>query len=193
MAFAVPRRGYRDAGSCRLIVWVAYGVWDNWRIVARAWPIVPLRLRPGMAGEWLGLTELRSWRGTPVRYRSRDAGDRSGRSTGRTSQLVGPHRRGRTRGKCGRGLVDIWHPTPWGRCFAGSCAISRPPASARSIPADAAPLILTPVEDQPRLGSYSGAEFAVLQRWTSPTCPILYRHLRWVLYREARTPPKKRA
>ncbi len=60
-----------------------------------------------------------------------------------------------------------------------------------AVPAEPAPLVVTPVEDQPLLStSYSGAEFALLQRWQPASLDSLSARLRWVLFREAKTPPE---
>ena len=60
-----------------------------------------------------------------------------------------------------------------------------------AIPADAAPLVITPVEDQPLLKDrYSGAEFPVLRTWRPHNLGDFNAYLRWVLYREAKTTPE---
>jgi hypothetical protein len=60
-----------------------------------------------------------------------------------------------------------------------------------AVPADTAPLVITPVEDQPLLKDrYSGAEFPVLQTWRPTGLGDFNAYLRWVLYREAKTTPE---
>ena len=60
-----------------------------------------------------------------------------------------------------------------------------------AVPADPAPIVVTPLEDQPALQDrYSGAEFAVLQRWRPAGLGDFNAYLRWVLYREAKTAPE---
>ena len=60
-----------------------------------------------------------------------------------------------------------------------------------SVPTAPAPVVVTPAEDQPRLADrYTGAEFVLLHRWRPETLEGFNAHLRWVLYREARTPPE---
>jgi hypothetical protein len=60
------------------------------------------------------------------------------------------------------------------------------------VPADPAPIVITPAEDQPLLKDrYSGAEFAVLQQWRPRDLGAFGNaYLRWVLYREAKTMPE---
>ena len=62
---------------------------------------------------------------------------------------------------------------------------------AAAVPSDAAPLVITPVEDQPLLKDrYSGAEFPILQTWRPTGLGDFNAYLRWVLYREAKTAPE---
>jgi hypothetical protein len=58
-----------------------------------------------------------------------------------------------------------------------------------SVPLAAAPIVIAPPGDQPRLRSrYSGTEIAVLQRWQPSTLSDFYSRMRWALYREAMQP-----
>ena len=61
-----------------------------------------------------------------------------------------------------------------------------------ALPAEPAPLVITPVADNARLSQgYRGREFALLQRWAPSGLGDFNAHLRWVLFRAAKTPPEK--
>lgn len=173
-----------------MIVWIAYGVWDNWRIVVRSVLVVPLML--GMTWQISSMVSLSFDRG---------AGRQSGiiheipatdlvdlqEELRNLAALVG--------GGDHEAHVDVIWPS-----LAGDTVLPvlqwqlRAFPNARfesSIPLDVASLVLTTVEDQPRLNSYRGAEFAVLQRWTMAQLAVPDSVLRWVLFREALAPPEK--
>jgi hypothetical protein len=62
-----------------------------------------------------------------------------------------------------------------------------------AVSAAAAPVVVAPPGEQPRLSSrYSGTEIAILQRWEPSALIDFYSRLRWVLYREAMQPPTTR-
>lgn len=188
------RSVYAGVGAATLVmsvtVWIAYGVWGNWRTVARSLPIVPLMF--GMAWQVGSMVSL-----------SFD------RSAGRQSGIVHEmpaidlvdlqselrNLSARNGGGEREAAVDVIWPAlaadpilpvlQWQLRAFPSVRFSA------SIPPDVAPLVLTQVEDQPRLNSYSGAEFAVLQRWTIAQLPDSNSVLRWVLFREALAAPEK--
>lgn len=173
-----------------IVVWIAYGVWDNWHTVARSLPIIPLLL--GMAWQISSMASLSF---------DHTAGRQSGivhempatdlvdlqEDLRNLSALSGGGER--------EANVDVIWPAltndtvmpvlQWQlRAFPNT-------RFRASIPLDAAPLVLTALEDQPRLNNYSGAEYAVLQRWTIAQLRDPDSVLRWVLFREALTPPEK--
>jgi len=175
--------------SVSVIVWIAYGVWDNWHTVVRSLPIVPLVL--GMTWQIGSMVSLSYDRG-------------AGRQSGvvhemPATDLADLQRELRNLSARNGGereaAVDVIWPSlandpvlpilKWQlRAFPNA-------RFSASIPPDAAPLVLTPLEDQPWLSNYSGAEFAVLQRWTIAQLPDSNSVLRWVLFREALAAPEK--
>jgi hypothetical protein len=173
-----------------LLVWVVYGVWDNWRSVARTLPVVPLIL--GLAWQVGSMVALSYDRGAGRQpgivheMPATDVVDLQSELRNLSALSDGGEREAN---------LDVVWPSlvsdpviPVVRWQLRNFPNARFSAS---IPMDVAPLVLTPVEDQPRLNAYSGAEFAVLQRWTHAQLPDLTSMLRWVLYREALTPPEK--
>jgi len=185
---------YAGVGAATLVMtvttWIAYGVWGNWHTVARSLPIVPLVL--GMALHVGSMVSLSYDRG-------------AGRQSGivhelPATDLVDLKKELRSLSALNGGgereaAVDvIWSPLEADPVLPVLRWQLRAFPSVRfsaSIPPDVAPLVLAPVEDQPRLSNYSGAEFAVLQRWTIAQLPDFSSALRWVLYREALTAPEK--
>ncbi len=185
---------YAGVGTATLImsviIWIAYGVWDNWRTVARALPIVPLVL--GLAWQIGSMVSLSYDRG---------AGHQSGivhempdadlidlqKELRNLSALNGGGER--------EAEVDVVWPSlatdPVMPVLQWQLRAFPNVRFNASIPPDVAPLVMTRVEEQPRLNSYSGAEFAVLQRWTIAQLPDSSSALRWVLFREALTAPEK--
>lgn len=173
-----------------VVVWIAYGVWDDWRTVARFVPIVPLLL--GIAWQMSSMVSLTFDYGAGRQsgiihvMPATDLVDLQGDLRDLSALSGGGEREAN---------VDVIWPSlatdtvmpvlQWQlRAFPNV-------RFQASIPPDVAPLVLTPVEDQPRLNNYSGAEFAVLQRWTVAQLPDPDSVLRWVLFREALTPPEK--
>lgn len=172
------------------LVWLAYGAFGNWRIVARGLPVIPLAL--GLA--W-GLSQT-----TSLSY---DRG--AWRQSGITREVVAPaaadfrealEQLSALQGGGTREIaVDLAWPVrpddpllPVVRWQLRDYPYLRVSAA---VPAEPAPLVVTPVEEQPRLSErYSGAEFVLLQRWRQDGIEGFNANLRWVLYREARTPPE---
>ena len=59
-----------------------------------------------------------------------------------------------------------------------------------TLPADPAPLVITPEGAETALGErYGGASFTLLERWRPESLGTFANWLRWVIYREAATPP----
>ena len=173
-----------------LLVWVIYGVWGNWRTVARTLPLVPLIV--GLAWQVGGMVSLSYERG---------AGRQSGivHETPATDLVDLRNELRNLSALSGGGERDANVDVVWPSLVSDPVIPAirwqlRNFPNARfssSIPPDVAPLVLTPLEDQPRLNDYSGAEFAVLQRWTLAQLPDLTSTLRWIFYREVLTPPEK--
>lgn len=171
-----------------LFVWVVYGVLGNWRTVAQALPVVPLVL--GLAWQVRSMVSLSydhgAWRRAAIVH-DLPASD----LVDLQSELH--NLSALNRGGAREAVVDVAWPSlvsdpvvPLLRWQLRDFPYARFSAS---IPSDAAPLVLTPVEEQPRLNGYSGAEFPVLKRWTMAKLPDFTSALRWVLYREALAPP----
>lgn len=174
-----------------VLVWLAYGVLGSWDVVARAWPVIPLAL--GLAwgggqvaalsydrGAWRQSAALHEVAATDTVDLQRTLRDLSALHGGGTREakidLVWPERQG-----------DPMLPTlRWQLRDYPNLRV------AASMPSDPAPLVFTPVAEQPRLADrYSGAEFAVLQRWRPAGFESVQQVLRWLLYRETRTAPEK--
>ena len=167
-----------------VLVWVVYGVFGNWRVVGQALPIVPLIF--GLAwgvGQLVSLSYDRGAGRQAAALIETPAPDLVDLST-TVRNLSALHGGGAQDGK----LDLIWPARPGDPMLAElRWQLRDHPALrvAASVPADPAPLVITPVGDQPLLKDrYSGAVFdGELQ-------PFLDAYLRWVLYREAKTTPE---
>ena len=173
-----------------VLIWVVYGVFGNWRTVGQALPIVPLIF--GLAwgvGQLVSLSYDRGAGREAAALIETPAPDvRDLEATLR--DLSALHGGGSRDGK-----VDlIWPERPGDPMLAELRWLLRDHAGLRvvaAVPPDTAPLVITPVEDQPLLKDrYSGAEFPVLQTWRPSGLGDFNAYLRWVLYREAKTPPE---
>ncbi len=177
-------------GLIMLLIWIAYGVYGNWGLVAITLPIFLLTLGLAWgAGQMVSLSYDRSaWRQTGITHETAAAATADFREAlQQLSALRGTGAR--------ETAIDlVWPARPddpllpvvrWQLRDFPYLRISA------AVPAEPAPLVVTPVEDQPLLStSYSGAEFALLQRWQSASLDSLSARLRWVLFREAKTPPE---
>lgn len=174
-----------------LLVWLAYGALGSWGVVARTWPMVPLLL--GLAWGGGQVTALSYDRGAwrqPAVLHEVAAADLADLQT--TLRDLAALKGGGTR----EAQIDLVWPAqpadlmlPMLRWQLRSFPNARVGAS---VPADPAPLVITPVADQPRLADrYSGAEFAVLQRWQPVGFESAQDGIRWLLYRETRRAPEK--
>lgn len=174
-----------------VVIWIAYGVYGSWRIVVLAAPVVPLLL-----GLLWGLSQTASlsfeqgaWRQVAALHvlpatdtpdfaaTLRDQGAQKGTGAREvTIDVAWPER-------VNDPLLPVlrWQLRDFPNArFSGA------------LPAKPAPLVITPVADNARLSqSYRGREFALLQRWTPSNLGDFNAYLRWVLYREAKTPPEK--
>ncbi len=172
-----------------VIGWVAYGAWDSWQIVRAALPVLLLAI--GLAWSTSQMTSLSFDRGAwrqPAALHEVAATDLADlqRALSDLGGLTGGGRDAR---------IDVAWPDlrtssmlPMLRWQLRDFEQLRITAS---VPADPARLVITPQEDQPRLDGYRGAEFAVVQHWTPAQIPNRGALLRWLLYREDRTPAQK--
>ena len=173
-----------------LLVWVAYGAYGNWGLVAAWLPVIPLVLGAVWgAGQMTSLSYDRgAWRQTGLSHETAAAGVADFREALR---LLSAQQGGGAR----EIAVDLAWPTqindpllPVVRWQLRDFPYLRVSAA---VPADPAPLVVTPVEDQPGLSDrYGGAEFALLQRWQPASLDSPNARLRWVLFREAKTLPE---
>ncbi len=174
-----------------VLIWVVYGVFGNWRTVGQALPIVPLIF--GLAwgvGQLVSLSYDRGAGREAAALIETPAPDLADLAT-TVRNLSALHGGGAQDGK-----IDlIWPARPGDPLLAElRWQLRDHPALrvAAAVPADPAPLVITPVEDQPLLKDrYSGAEFPVLQTWQPSGLGDFNAYLRWVLYREAKTPPEQ--
>jgi len=189
-------------------LWLIYGVWGDWRTVARALPVVPLVL--GMVWGVSQLTGLNydrgAWRQAAVLAETPAPGLADLQAELR--DLAALHGGGAREARIdlvlpassddlyiAAGLAPMLRWTL--RDFPNLRIVTNLPADSQADPQDAgssgtglAPLVITPVEDQPILSErYRGAEFTILQRWSPHSLEDFNSRLRWVLYREAKTPP----
>ncbi len=172
-----------------IVVWVAYGVWDSWRMVVIGLPVVALVL--GLAWHVSQMVSLTYDRG-------------AGRQSAILHELPATDL-----ADLQKLLLDLGGLTGGGRDAAVDVAwpdlVTDPAVPvlrwqlrdftaaqfSAALPAQPARIVIAPVEEQPRLDGYSGEEFGVLQRWTPAQLSDFSSILRWVLYREARTLPEK--
>ena len=174
-----------------VLIWVAYGALGSWGVVARAWPLIPLLLGliwgGGQAvalnydrGAWRQPAVLHEMAATNVADLQASLRDLAALHGGGTREaridLVWPERQG-----------DPMLPMlRWQLRDFPNLRV------AASVPADPAPLVITPAEEQSRLAErYSGAEFALLQRWRPVGFESAYQAVRWLLYRESRIAPER--
>jgi len=173
-----------------LIVWVAYGVWDNWRVVATALPVVPLVFGLGWhAGQMVSMSFDRgAWRQAGVLHEAPATDLVDLQATLR--DLSALHGGGAREANIDVAVADLVTDSlvPVLRWQLRDFPNTRFSAA---VPVDPAPLVLTPVEEQPLIQAYSGAEFAILQRWMPMLAADAASSLRWILYRETYTPPEK--
>ncbi len=174
-----------------IVIWIAYGVYGSWRIVVLAAPVVPLVL-----GLLWGLSQTASlnfeqgaWRQAAALHvlPATDTPDFAATLRDQGAQK-------------GTGAREVQIDVAWPeRVNDPMLPILRwqlrdfPNARfSGALPADSAPLVITPVADNARLSQgYRGREFALLQRWAPSGLGDFNAHLRWVLFREAKTPPEK--
>ncbi|PKO21672.1 MAG: hypothetical protein CVU38_13380 [Chloroflexi bacterium HGW-Chloroflexi-1] len=174
-------------------LWVVYGVWGSWGTVARALPLVPLVF--GLAwgvSQISGLNHDRgAWRQAAVLAET----PASGLGELQTALIELSALQG---GAAYETRVDLVLPATPGDPLAPTLRWALRDFTAlrvtASVPTDPAPIVITAAEDQPALSDrYTGAEFTVLQRWTPETLGDFDARLRWVLYREAKTPADGRS
>jgi hypothetical protein len=193
-ALAEWRQLYTGVGivtaALALLVWVIYGIFGSWQTVVQALPIVPLIF--GLAWDVGQLVALSYDRG-------------AGRQAAALIELPAPDLVDLTAavrvasalkgGGADEARVDLVWPARTGDTMLAALRwqLRDFPALrvAAAVPADPAPIVITPLEDQPALADrYSGAEFPVLQRWRPVGLGDFNAILRWVLYREAKTAPE---
>lgn len=172
-----------------VVIWIAYGVWDSWRIVVMALPVVPLVF--GLAWQVDQMVSLSydrgAWRQTGILHEMP------------ASDLVDLHKLlldfGGLTGGGRDARVDVAWPNlvddPAVPVLRWQLRDFQAAEFTAALPAEPARMVITPVGEQPRLDGYSGEEFGVLQRWTPSELSDSSAIIRWVLYREARTLPEK--
>ncbi|MGQ9840934.1 MAG: hypothetical protein ACUVR4_10530 [Anaerolineae bacterium] len=176
--------------SVTLIMWLAYGAYGNWRMIGQTLPVVPLVL--GLAwslGQMTALSYDRgAWRQSAITHETvAPAAADFREALSQLSAFQG--------GSAREAAIDlIWPNRPDDPLFPVVRWLLRDYPYLRisaSVPIDPAPLVVTPAEEQPRLGErYTGAEFVLLRRWQPEGLAGFNAILRWVLYREAKTPPE---
>jgi 4-amino-4-deoxy-L-arabinose transferase-like glycosyltransferase len=179
-----------------VVIWIAYGVYGSWRTVVLAAPVVPLLL-----GLLWGLSQTASLSFEQGAWRQ--VGALHVLPATDTPDFAATLRdQGALRGTGAREVnIDVAWPE---RVNDPLLPVLRwqlrdfPNARfSGALPAEPAPLVITPVADNARLNQgYRGREFALLQRWTPGSglpgsLGDFNVHLRWMLFREAKTPPEK--
>jgi len=172
------------------LVWIVYGVFGSWRTVAQVLPIVALVF--GLAWNVGQVTALSYDRGA---WRQAAMLDEVPAPDLANLMAVAHNISALNGGGAQDGRVDVaWPERPGDPVLAMLRWQLRDIATVRvdaSVPMDPAPIVITPVEDQPSLKDrYSGAEFPVLERWQPVGLGDFNAYLRWVLYREAKTAPE---
>ena len=189
---------YLGVGAATLlmlvVVWIAYGVWDSWAVVARTVPVVLL-----IAGLLWQVSEMVSlafdhgaWRRSGILHEmpAADLGDL------RKALLdLG--------GLAGGGQdasVDVAWPDLSGNpivpLLRWQLRDRETVRFAASLPADPAALVITEIPadgagEQSRLEGYSGTEFGIAQHWAPGGFGNVAAAVRWLLYREAKVAPEK--
>jgi 4-amino-4-deoxy-L-arabinose transferase-like glycosyltransferase len=172
-----------------VVGWVAYGAWDSWQVVRHTLPA--LLLFVGLAWSVSQMVSLSfdrgAWRQPAILHdvAATDLADLQ-RALSDLGGLAGGGR---------DAPIDVAWPdlgtSPVLPMLRWQLRDFEQLRLAAAVPPDPARLVITPQEDQPRLANYRGADFAVVQRWTPAQLPDRGALLRWLLYREDRTPAQK--
>lgn len=172
-----------------VVGWVAYGAWDSWQVVRHTLPA--LLLFVGLAWSVSQMVSLSfdrgAWRQPAILHdvAATDLADMQ-RALSDLGGLAGGGR---------DAPIDVAWPdlgtSPVLSMLRWQLRDFEQLRLTASVPPDPARLVITPQEDQPRLAAYRGADFAVVQRWTPAQLPDRGALLRWLLYREDRTPAQK--
>lgn len=174
-----------------VLLWLAYGYWGSWQTVARALPVVPLVV----GGLWCGsqLSALNydrgAWRqpAALTQVPASGLGDLLAELRNLSALHGGGAREARLDLVLPVGSAKALAPTlRWHlRDFVALRVLS-------AVPPEPAPLVITPADKQlSPAGNYTGAEFTVLQSWRPESLLGFDAWLRWVLYREAKTPAEE--
>lgn len=173
------------------LLWVVYGIWGSWRTVALALPVVLLAflLAWGLSQTVALNYERGAWRQAALVHVQPATDTADFRETLRQLSML-------QRGSAHEVRVDLAWPQRPGDAMLPTLRWQLRDFSELRITAsvldDPAPVVITPVEEQPTLAErYSGTEFALLQRWQPQSLDGFYSALRWVLYREVKTAPEK--
>jgi hypothetical protein len=188
------RQIYLIVGSLTLILavlqWFAYGIWGDWRTVARVAPFVPLVL--GLfwtLSQSIGIgLDHGAWRQANPLHESTSEGylDLADELEG----IAALHGRGNREISVDLVLVPGRDEPlePVLRWLLRDYPMVRRSAA---VPLQPAPIVITAAEVQPALAdAYGGADFPVLVYWQPSMLDSAYARLRWVLFREARIPPE---
>jgi hypothetical protein len=170
-----------------IVIWIAYGVWESWQLVGRTLPVVLFAFAfAWQLSQMAGLSHDRgAWRQPGVVHETAARGVLDFRETLRGLSAL-------KRGGPNDAAVDlVWPQRPGDSALALLRWELRDFDNLRvraSVPPDAAPIVIGPLEEQPRLvDGYSGADFPILASWRPTSLGDFNSYLRWVLYRDARS------
>jgi hypothetical protein len=189
------RQIYLIVGSLTLILaviqWFAYGMWGDWRTVARVAPFVPLVL--GLTwtlSQTVGISlDHGAWRQANLLHEYTGSGftDLAAEVEG----IAALHGRGNREVAVDVVIVpgrdERLDPLlRWLLREYPDVSLSA------AVPLQPAPIVITAAESQPGLvDAYSGADFNLLERWEPSMLDSAYARLRWVLFRQTSVPPER--
>jgi len=175
-----------------IALWVIYGVWGSWRTVGRVLPVLCLII--GLAWNIDQLSALNFDRGA-----GREAAVLLESPAGGLLDLKSEMHAlsGLNRGGANEAQTDLVLPlsdsaslTPMMRWVLRDLPALR---VLTGLPSDPASLVITVADKEQQPGEqYSGTQFAVLRGWQPESMTGFDEWLRWILYREAKTPVQEK-